>query len=140
MNESSLSRPKYFTLIRVVCALLGCVGLFGTALLFLLSNIPATKAILGKVVLKDIIWLFQSIGLIVASLWIFKLKEVGRIVILVCAAWSLLQTVYDYLRFMREIPFMSLPSLLFITLCFVNVLIFIYFSRSDIKAYVNAKG
>ncbi len=137
------SRPKFFTLFRGVCIFLGCIGIIGTAMLFLMSFIPQMKAAFeaqGDTSISDAIWLIQSLALIISGVWIFKLKEIGRIAILICALYSLITTIYYYLPVASTIPFWSLPSLLVISLSLVNVLIFGYFIRRDLKTYIQAKS
>lgn len=141
--STSNTRPKFFTLFRGVCIFLGCIGIIGSAILFLMSAIPQLKTAFeaqGDTSISDTIWLIQSLALIVAGIWIFKLKEIGRISILICVLYSLITTIYYYLPVASTIPFLSLPSLLVISLCLVNVLIFVYFMRHDVKAYIIAKG
>jgi hypothetical protein len=141
MNTAAQVRPKFFTLFRVVCILLGCIGIFGSGILLLMSSIPPTKAMFeaqGQTSFMTVIGLVQNIALLIASIWIFKLKEIGRIVIIVCTLWSLIQTVYYYLPVITVIPFLSFSSLLTISLCIVNILILVYFVRRDVKAYISA--
>jgi hypothetical protein len=92
----------------------------------------------GQTSFMTVIGLVQNIALLIASIWIFKLKEIGRIVIIVCTLWSLIQTVYYYLPVITVIPFLSFSSLLTISLCIVNILILVYFVRRDVKAYISA--
>ena len=108
-----------------------------------MATIPQMKemfAAQGDTSVSDMIWLLQSLGMVVAGAWIFKLKEVGRILILICTLYSLVTTIYYYLPVASTIPFLSLPSLLVIFLSLVNILIFGYFMRHDVKAYIIAKG
>jgi hypothetical protein len=94
----------------------------------------------GGISFSDVIWLIQSLVLIGAGIWIFRLKEIGRISILICTAYSLVTTIYYYLPVSASIPFLSLPSLLVMSLSVVNILIFVYFMRSNVKAYILTKG
>ncbi len=143
MNTTAGVRPKLFTLFRVICILLGCIGIIGSAILLLMTSIPSTKAMFeaqGQTSLLTVVGLVQNVALLIASIWIFKLKEIGRIVIIVCTLWSLLQTVYYYMPVIKEIPFLSFSSLLTISLCVVNILILIYFMRREVKTYIVAEG
>jgi hypothetical protein len=144
MSEArSTTKPKFFTFFRVICIVLGCIGIIGSGILILMSYIPSTKAMFeaqGQTSLLTLIGLIQNAALLIASIWIFKLKEVGRILIIACTLWSLLQTVYYYMPVVTVIPLLSFSSLLTISLCIVNVLILIYFMRRDVKAYVVAQG
>ncbi len=143
MNTSSNAQPNYFTLLRVVSILMGCIGLIGSAIILsksimLIMN-PMAEVKGADIPVTDVIWLIQSLALIIAGVWILKLKQIGRISILICVLYSLITTIYYYLQVASTIPFLSLPSLLVISLCLVNALIFVYFMRRDVKAYIMAK-
>ena len=136
-------RPKFFTLFRGVCIILGSLGLIGSALVLLMSTMPQMKAMFeaqGDTSFSDVIWLIQSLTLIIAGVWILKLKEIGRISILICTIYSVVTTIYYYLPVASAFPILSLPTLVVISLSLVNVLIFVYFMRRDVKAFIIAKG
>ncbi len=94
----------------------------------------------GQTSFLTVVGLVQNIALLIAGIWILKLKEIGRIVIIVCMLWSLIETVYYYIPVITVIQFLSFSSLLTISLCIVNILILIYFMRSDVKAYIVTQG
>jgi hypothetical protein len=140
----SNAQPNYFTLIRVVCIFTGFLGIIGSAILLwkaaMLQMSPMYEIKGGGIAVSDVIWLIQSLALIGAGIWIFRLKEIGRISILICSLYSLAITIYYYLQVSASISFLSVFSLLVFSPCFVNVLTFLYFLRSDVKAYLLAKG
>ena len=139
----SIARPKFFTFFRIVCIFLGGIGIIGSAILLLMSTMPQMKAMVdvkGGISVSDMIWIMQSLTLIVAGIWIFKLKEIGRISILICVSYSLIMTIYYYLPVASTIPLFDLASLLVISLCLINALIFIFFMRRDVKVYIKEQG
>ena len=140
----SNARPNYFTLIRVVCIFTGFLGIIGSSILLWKAAMrqmsPMYEIKGGGIDISDVIWFIQSLALIGAGIWIFRLKEIGRISILICLLYSLAITIYYYLQVSASTTFLSVFSLLVISLCLVNVLTFSYFMRSDVKAYLHARG
>ncbi len=144
MNASMAGiKPKFFIIFRVSCILIGIFGLIGSMMSIILFSVPSIKEVLesqGQTFQVVLLGMIQSLILLIASILLFKLREIGRILILACTMWSLLQAVYYFIRSYSSLPLMSLSNLFSISFIAVNVFIFLYFMRRDVKAYVTAHG
>jgi hypothetical protein len=144
MNASfGIVKPKFFIIFRGACILLAVIGLIGDLMILLLTVAPSFKDIFeaqGQTLLLTLIGLFQGMILLVAGIWLFKLKEFGRILILACIIWNLLQSIYFYMRGFAEISFRSYATFVAISIFLINAFILLYFLRRDVKAYIIAHG
>ena len=146
MNTSnSNDRPSYFNLIRLVCISTGCFGVTVSVIQLWESAMrqmssPAMVAVKGGgVSVSDVTWLLQNLALASAGFWIFRLKEIGRLAILICTVYGLVTAVSYYLPESAYFPYIILPTFILLPLITGNLLVFVYFMRRDVKAYFRAE-
>jgi len=136
------TKPKLFTIFRVICILLGAFSLFAYSMTLILSAVPDIKKTFESVGLTNtIIFLdiIRSSILLMASIWIFKMKKIGWNLILICVAWDTLELIYDFIRSYSSSSLISVSNLVSGSFFIINVLIFIYFIKPEVKAYVTAE-
>ena len=137
------TKPKLFTIFRVICILLGAFSLFAYSMTLILSAVPDIKKTFESVGLTNtIIFLdiIRSSILLMASIWIFKMKKIGWNLILICVAWDTLELIYDFIRSYSSSSLISVSNLVSGSFLIINVLIFIYFIKPEVKSYVTAEG
>jgi hypothetical protein len=137
-------KPKLFRVFRVFCIFLGCLGTF-QALMFLLLKFAfsiVNKEIFNIQGYAFLVYLemIPSLILLIAGIWLFKLKNFGRLLILVCVTWDLLTSIYTYVQFFSETPFLSYVNLSIVSFVILDVLILLYFLRRDVKEYIITHG
>ena len=141
--STEIVRPRFFIIFRIICILLGVVGLTGSLMLLILSASQSIQEVLnaqGQTLPLMLIALTQSLILLIASIWLFKLKEFGRILILACIIWNLLQLLYFYFSGSSSMPLIGYSDSFAMFLFLLNIFILLYFLRRDVKAYIIAHG
>jgi hypothetical protein len=141
ITSTEITRPKYFMIFRGACIFFGVTGLVGSLVLILLTFVPSTKEIFeaqGQTFLLTIIGLLQSLGLLIAGIWLFKLKEFGRILILACIIWNLLRSIYFEIPLFSQMPFITYTKLFLVAIFLADIFTLLYFLRRDVKAYIMA--
>ena len=142
MNKASaIGKPIYFRFYRILCIVLGSIIIVGISMLLLLLFTPGMKEILegaGLTHAKLYILFATSVLFLIASIGLFKFKEAARIMIIIYSLWSLVESLYYYFLGFSSTPFISFANLLEIILFIIYVMIAVYFSKKDVRAYINA--
>ncbi len=143
MDESiNFEKPACFTLIRGGCIFISGVCLIGTILLIpiLASPIRGMFEEAGVTPLKTFLGFTEFIILFIASIRLLKLKEVGRRLIVIIFCINIIEYIYNSMADLTSLFTLSTGNLVSVALFAFDVFAVIYFSRSNVKAYIRSSG
>ncbi len=139
--NGSIPKPNYFRLLRGLCIVLSSVGLFGSMLLFFLASVPPFKTYFASVVqplsFLSILDFVISVAFFVAAVWLSKLRETGRWLIVICAGLEIVIFLYRIIINFRDVLENYSALLVGIIFCILDLFILLYFRRQDVRAYIN---
>lgn len=134
--SSKISYPNGFKLMRNLCIILGVFGLIGVIYIISIKNPMIMQALQenNQGFLATSFDLLRTMGFLFGAILIFKLKDYGRIIILVCAISSLLEMVYNTINSNVVFPIIILVSI--IVTVVLDAIIIEFFYNPKIKRFI----
>jgi len=140
IKSNEINYPKGFKLIRGLCIILGVFGLVGIIYIISVKNPMIMEALQEN---NQGFWatsfdLLRSLGLLIGAIFIFKLKDYGRKLILISTVLSLTEMIYNTVT--SDITFPALIVISIIIPIILDAFIIEYFFNPNIKRFLFEYG
>jgi hypothetical protein len=131
--------PNYFWPIRRLCIVIYALGVVGSVMLFLLASIPpfnqSFSTTINPLPISILYLIIAFVGLF-AVVWLLRLGNFGRWLILICAGFNALSFIYRTLIDLHSIVEGYGTFLVGLIFLCVDLFVLYYFMRQDVGEYV----
>ncbi|MCJ7530174.1 MAG: hypothetical protein MUO64_03995 [Anaerolineales bacterium] len=134
-------KPKGFSFIRVFCIFIGGIGTIGGIITILAMQNPSINQTLqqsNQGFLATFWDMLRNAGFLIGGILIFKMRNHGRLLIVICATLGLLEVFYHTFLAISSPAYNFTPLLISYTVIaiLINSGVLAYFSNKNVKTFI----